>query len=281
MHVVTGGCDVTCADGKCAEVLAGQCYVSYGCDGAGKCAGLEQAPGLDDNDACTKDICTGVDWMHIPYTALEIDDGNACTTDECNSSVGIIHAPVDVDDGDPCTADACTGSGVTHTPIPGCFVLVECDDYCGDVLSNCKGALDQYATSLACDGVCAVLAQGMPGDVDKFTLQCMATAADLAAVAPEEHCAAAGPQGACGGHCANFCALTMAICGDQSPPPYADLATCLTACQGYPDDVVYSASVTSGNSLACRMSHLTTAAWGPVVAMVHCPYTAADSAPCQ
>lgn len=90
----TGGGPVTCNDGVCTDVLAGQCFISYTCSAGGLCKGVDKISGEDDGDACTKDICQDDAWTHSPFTAEEISDEDPCTVDSCSSAVGITHEAI-------------------------------------------------------------------------------------------------------------------------------------------------------------------------------------------
>lgn len=164
---------------------------------------------------------------------------------------------------------------------------VTCDTYCADVMANCEAANKQYADDATCKTVCANYAAGMAGAVDGDSLACRAYHGGAPATsAPDTHCAHAGPLGGatCGAdECDNFCTLAVSICGSQATPPYADKGACMTACMTFPgtDMVPYNAEAVAGDSLACRMYHLTVASTGAGMAMTHCPHIVADSPTCQ
>ncbi len=71
--------------------------------------------------------------------------------------------------------------------------------------------------------------------------------------------------------CAYYCATDIAVCTGNNNQ-YKDNATCMSMCQaGIPNDV--EAGATSGNSLACRMYHLSVASQSASNAAIHCPHT--------
>ena len=137
-----------------------------------------------------------------------------------------------------------------------------------------------------CKGVCAKFDPGTLADMGGATLGCHLYHGGMPAASdPGTHCPHAGPLGggACGADCDNFCEIAVAVCSTQATPPYADVAECKTACIDFVDTatVPYSAKVSSGNSLACRMYHLSVAASSSANAEVHCPHVAATSSTCM
>src|SRR5439155_3686266 len=100
---------------------------------------------------------------------------------------------------------------------------------------------------------------------------------------PDVHCPHAGPGGAvistanpqpavCGDACTSFCTLEISICGSLDAPitsvpaQYQNMAACMTACGGATTGfnkskpLVAGATNSSGDSLACRLYHVTNAA---------------------
>jgi hypothetical protein len=57
--------------------------------------------------------------VHLALPGPVLDDDNACTIDVCERVTGSVsHAPAPIDDGDDCTADSCDiVTGTAHTPI--------------------------------------------------------------------------------------------------------------------------------------------------------------------
>ena len=173
------------------------------------------------------------------------------------------------------------GGGVGGGP------AVTCDTYCADVMSNCTGDNAQFGDDTACKAVCATYAAGAAGAMDGASLACRAYHGGAPATsAPGTHCPHAGPLGGgiCGTvECDNFCTIVDAICGKQATPPYASKDACMTACADFPGTgaVPYNAGAVAGDSLACRMYHLTVASTSAAMAGVHCPHTVADSPTCK
>lgn len=164
---------------------------------------------------------------------------------------------------------------------------VSCNEYCMTINSNCTGDRAQYSDDNSCAGICAHFEPGYAGQTSGDTLGCRAYhASEPSKQDPVTHCPHAGPLGGfvcSASDCSAFCALAMAVCGGQAQPPYPDEGTCEMYCATYVDTtkVPYNATVTSGDSLACRMYHLTVAASGPDVAQIHCPHVGPKSDPCQ
>jgi hypothetical protein len=70
--------------------------------------------------------------------------------------------------------------------------------------------------------------------------------------------------------CNYYCDTITAVCNGQSTQQYLDKATCMLMCNAIPNDA--GAGATSGDSLACRMYHLSVAATSSANADTHCPH---------
>lgn len=158
----------------------------------------------------------------------------------------------------------------------GTAMKTPCEAYCDTVMTNCSGDNAQYSNAEHCMASCAAFPEGMASDTTGNTVGCRAYHAGAAAMDAAVHCVHAGPggDGACGANCDGYCSIALKACGDK----YADEMTCKTACEGFTDEVAYSAKATTGDSLACRLYHLTVATVDPAV---HCDHIMADSAPCM
>ncbi len=72
-------------------------------------------------------------------------------------------------------------------------------------------------------------------------------------------------------NCTYYCSNILAVCGgDAGLDQYKDLATCTAMCAGIPDDAGFGTQ--GGDSLACRMYHLSVASTSSALAAVHCPH---------
>jgi len=153
-----------------------------------------------------------------------------------------------------------------------------CDDYCALAMRNCKGAVAQYSDISTCMATGSGRGRGTAGDTSGNTIACRTYWAAISE-GDELMCTRAGPggDGTCGTNCQSFCATTMAICGDQPSPPYASVAACETACQGFDMNERFDASDLGGNTLACRIYHMTAASTEPDT---HCRHTKQQSDVC-
>ena len=145
-----------------------------------------------------------------------------------------------------------------------------CQDYCADVMSACQGAVAVYATKDVCLAVCAMLVPGDALEPLGNTVACRANEAKLAEREPDDHCPSAGPGGGarCSSDCAAYCALYPQICPDGDA--YASDGECLEACSGLTDQERFDVVMDhEGDTLECRLVHLSAAALEPDA---HCPH---------
>jgi hypothetical protein len=157
-----------------------------------------------------------------------------------------------------------------------------CLDYCDTVGTSCTGKNQQYASQVACLAVCELLQPGSAGATSGNSVQCRLTRAGLAATTGEasNYCYSAGPGGAgvCGSDCEGFCTMMTQKCSELGTQ-----AQCLTSCARVPDlslaptNQHYDASQQSGNSLQCRLFHVSAASVDPAGHCVH----AAGQSPCN
>jgi hypothetical protein len=170
------------------------------------------------------------------------------------------------------------GAGGAMGGAGGAAPAPTCAEYCGLIQAACTGANGQYASEAICLASCEAFDVGTAADTSGNTLGCRIYHATAAAGGPDVHCTHAGPggDGACGNNCEGFCAIAQDACtGDNAQ--YADEAACLAECSGFPADTKYNTNQTAGDSLACRLYHLTVAATDPAV---HCSHIVADSPTC-
>lgn len=149
-----------------------------------------------------------------------------------------------------------------------------CQQYCDLVATNCTGDNAQFASPVACLSVCALLAPGTPGDTSGNTVECRLSRAQLAATTgePSNYCFSAGPGGAgsCGSNCDGFCAVMTQKCNELG-----DDDACLQACLEVPDLSLgspqqnYNISMQAGDSLQCRLFHVSAASVDPVTHCIH------------
>jgi hypothetical protein len=162
--------------------------------------------------------------------------------------------------------------------------LATCADYCAAIMGACTGANAQYSSMAACMGSCAAFPVGTAGQVTMNTLQCRAYHTTAAVGDPGLHCVHAGPGGGgtafCGTNCEGFCAIAASACTGGNEQ-WADTAACMTDCAMFPDTEPYDTSDTGGDSLACRLYHLTVASEGMMSANTHCDHIALVSTTCN
>jgi hypothetical protein len=157
---------------------------------------------------------------------------------------------------------------------------VTCASYCADISANCSAANQQWPNAGDCEEACAAFEQGDAGDQTDDTLECRAYHAGVAGTTePQVHCIHAGPLGSgvdagngCGtDRCLAFCRVGFEICGTDPGYPFDSEDDCRTDCAAYTDDVDFTTNQTSGDTLACRMYHLTAAIGDKAT---HCPHLA-------
>ena len=167
---------------------------------------------------------------------------------------------------------ACTvgvaGSGTSDS---GSAATPDCNTYCTRIATNCTDVNSQYSSMATCMASCTHFPVGTAADIAGNTLGCRIYHAGNAATDPVTHCIHAGPSGGghCGDPCDGFCSLVVAEC----PAQYPSASDCATTCAGYATTAAYSAAVTSGNDLSCRIYHATAASTDP---STHCPHTGSD-----
>jgi hypothetical protein len=150
--------------------------------------------------------------------------------------------------------------------LPGCF-----EDITNPEPQDTEGSEESTAAAdsttgepSVCPEYCSLMRDLCTADFQQYTSDAI--------------CGAAGPtgNGVCGAECESFCGLAMDLCtGELAQWP--DVPSCITDCMQFPTDAMYNASVTEGDSYACRVYHLTVASLDPDV---HCPHIALDSVTC-
>ena len=158
-----------------------------------------------------------------------------------------------------------------------------CLDYCNIIQTSCTDTSAQYASQQACLAVCEQLPAGLAGATSGNSVQCRIGRAQLAATTGEgaNYCFSAGPGGGgvCGTDCEGYCTLMTAKCQTQ----IGTLSQCRASCSIVPDlslpptNKHYDATQQAGDSLQCRLFHVTASTLDPVM---HCGH-AAGQAPCN
>jgi hypothetical protein len=158
--------------------------------------------------------------------------------------------------------------------------MTPAEKYCANMKNNCTGANAQYPSDASCAAAAAALPAGMDSDMAGNTLGCRVYHSGAAMGDPATHCAHAGPSGdgACGDVCEGFCDIAVKTCATQWPDKTACLATCATFAN---DPGSYNTSFTAGNTVECRLYHLSVAATDAASATTHCPHTELLSDTCK
>lgn len=188
-------------------------------------------------------------------------------------------------------ATTTTTTGTTTSTGTGMATL-DCTSYCGEVMTNCTGANEQYKSKEACMAVCASFTPGTLGATDGNTLACRLYHGGVPAVMDAvTHCPHAGPTGGdkdvtdaapatCGEGCDAFCSAAVKVCTGANEQ-YKDKETCLTDCKMFKTDAAsYSTADTDKNDFGCRFYHLTVAATDAASATAHCGHIKSVSPVC-
>ena len=177
-------------------------------------------------------------------------------------------------------AGAATSAGAGGTggspPADGPEEQSLCDRYCATIAESCSGENEQFASPAACLAVCEKLPPGAPGDFAGNTIECRLARAELARATgePQNYCFSAGPGGAgvCGDDCEGFCAIMAETCMQMG-----SFDECLPEClevpnlSGPPDNLTYETSLQDGDSVQCRLFHVSAAT---LDASTHCVHAA-------
>ena len=157
-----------------------------------------------------------------------------------------------------------------------------CLEYCDTVMAGCTGTSAQYASPTACLLVCEALPQGTPGSTSGNNVECRKSRAALAVSTGEgaNYCFTAGPGGGgeCGDDCDGYCSVMLSTCRE-----FTTLSQCTSDCSSVPNlaeaSVVqtYNTSMQAGNTVQCRLFHVTASTLDPVL---HCPH-ASGLTPCN
>ena len=155
-----------------------------------------------------------------------------------------------------------------------------CKRYCKLVMDSCTGQHAVYASEASCLAVCAELPAGTDDDPAGNTVACRTEQALLAASTgePHAHCAAAGPGGStttvgdsCGSDCESYCMLHRRICDLDGELVLSDQEECERRCAAVPDRGAFDVEFDhDGDSIQCRLVHLSSAALGQSAAESHC-----------
>jgi hypothetical protein len=177
--------------------------------------------------------------------------------------------------GDDTTSNGGADMSIVHD-LAGA-VAPTCGAYCAKIQMNCSATGDagggnvQYASAADCNTYCTTSAgwpTGVTNDQSGNTIGCRLYHAGAAAADPVLHCPHAGPTGGtvCGSLCENYCQLMAKNCTGANAVYSA--TDCMTKCALIPD--TGKPNDMAGNTVQCRIYHLSAAASDPVL---HCPHS--------
>lgn len=268
------------------------------CNGNGSCVQCVNATQCGTPAVCNTKSCVANQCVNGFSPSTQQCGGGTCASgtaqlpDFCNGSGTCVDAGTESCSPYVCGPAACTGScssdagcsggAICDTGLATCVPNgPTCTNYCNTIAADCLSPYAQYFSMQACLESCKFLPKGAQADTGGNTVGCRTYHANNALVTGNQavHCPHAGPggDGACGANCAGFCAIALGACTGANQI-YSSLSQCMTDCATFPTSPKYSSTVTSGNSFACRMYHLTNATLDP---SVHCSHINSASPTCQ
>lgn len=166
-------------------------------------------------------------------------------------------------------------------PLAGSAFSALCHSYCDTAATSCSNEQEIYVNQDTCLGFCDKLPPGRDGDQVGNTVECRLHQAELALSTgePNVHCALAGPGGGetCGSSCEAYCVVLEQVCPSFFTDEYTAVTECITRCrQDIFDLGSYDTSMDTGDSLQCRLYHLSAASVDPGL---HCPHASGHD-PC-
>ena len=201
--------------------------------------------------------------------------------------IAVLGAAALLGSGGGCGSSSGTGGGTTTGGKGGGggAAMPDCKTMCDEAMKNCTKDNQVWISSEVCLAACADFPLGKISDTTGDTVGCREYHAGTpASENPSYHCQHAGPGGAgfCGTNCDGFCSLAVPSCG-KLEPEFKDTATCMKTCAQFKDDTgttPFSVDDLTGNTLSCRLYHVTVATTDP---KTHCPHITLASTPdtCQ
>jgi hypothetical protein len=156
-----------------------------------------------------------------------------------------------------------------------------CATYCDALEANCTGEFAQFVSRTTCLEYCKLLPVGSSSDEIGNTMHCRLNQAELAGntAEPGQHCAEAGPggHGICGSNCEAYCVVLEQACEPVFQDEFLGRPDCNSKCGEIPDVERFQTGIDSGNSVQCRLWHLSAATLDP---STHCGH-AVGEAPCN
>lgn len=236
--------------------------------------------------ACT--TFTSTDTAGLAPTATDGSDGSDVVDDATGADAGTGDTGLE---GACCFAGQCRQLGaIACAALTGDFSAGEtcqsvgcaptCVSYCSEFMDSCATVSNDYASLADCTTFCDRHARWESGtfeDQTGNTIGCRTYHAEFANDPDQDrafHCEHAGVSGGdiCGSWCLNYCQLAVNICGDRI---FDNTEECLTACRDFPDDG--QVDDTTGDTVQCRIYHLTAAARSPRAVDDHCAHASPES----
>jgi hypothetical protein len=158
--------------------------------------------------------------------------------------------------------------------------LANCRAYCDEIQTQCNDDRHKaYDRPEACMAVCQLMDPGETlGGSNGNTLRCRLDRLRAPDFEAATNCPEVGPggNGACGTDCSALCKLRQQVCSEVQPEQFdiTDPAACERSCQGLADGSSFSAATDNkGDTLQCRLVHISEAAISPELAEQHCWHT--------
>jgi hypothetical protein len=175
--------------------------------------------------------------------------------------------------------------------------FADCWGYCDTLETSCTGLNRVYENRDTCIATCMVMDYDL-ADVASTTANTLTCRLDrISSQIESNECPLVGPggNGACGRNCEALCALRAKLCADIAPgaddAPATDTAQCEADCAVLYDrnDMDASSEDLIGDTVQCRLLHVSRAALNPAEAARHCeaskirptPGESPETAPCS
>jgi hypothetical protein len=184
------------------------------------------------------------------------------------------------------------GAGALALILGGCLIeerpfdeqLGRCETYCEEVEEKCAGQYQVYESRDTCRAVCARMEPGVNLTGNTNTLSCRMEILGRADFEAPSLCSQVGPggHGACGTDCEALCKLRAQVCSTVQPGDVAitNPDRCETHCAALrSNDTLEVDRDQSGDTLQCRLVHISKAAIGAEQAEEHCAYSQVDAPP--
>ncbi len=196
----------------------------------------------------------------------ELSDVQCTSNDDCFGTEACVRGQCRADLAGDDTGDDTSGGG-GGTP--------DCSAYCAVMSDACTGEFAQYIDQSECIRACATggWTAGSFDDTRGNTIGCRIYHANAAfEEGANIHCPHAGYTGGniCGTWCEVYCDMSLAICVDDNAA-FSDFEDCLASCEAIAVDGTIGD--VDGDTIQCRMYHMTVAAISDSSADIHCGHS--------